>query len=172
MLKRTCVDRRPARAPLDDRGRDRERQRRTRAEEGRACERADRAHGDRAVVDLERERLADPDERDDRERARCMSVAAPRSDAEDAGDHADAATSADEARRARGEREEARPVHACAAVCRRSATGVASGTRGGGARWSPSSGHGDERARCARPASASGSELAPSTRLRPWSFAR
>ena len=59
----------------------------------------------------------------------------------------------------------------CGAVCRRSCSGSASGTRASGSRWSPSSG--TATSRCVRSAGISnGSELAPRTRLRPCSFAR
>ena len=52
------------RAPLDDADRHGHRQRRSRPEERSARERADGADGDRAVVELERERLPHADERD------------------------------------------------------------------------------------------------------------
>ena len=56
------VDRRAPCAPLDDGGRDRERDRCPRTEERRARERTDGGDRDRAVVDLQRESLPDADQ--------------------------------------------------------------------------------------------------------------
>ncbi len=63
------VPRVPARAPFDRDRRNRERQRRSGAEERCACKGADRADRDGASLHLERERLAAADEDDDRDQA-------------------------------------------------------------------------------------------------------
>ena len=106
-----AVDLRPAGAPLDDRGRGREDERRPRAEEGRAGERADRADRDRAsVVHLDRERLAEADEHDEGDEREDVVVGAEQ-EPQHARADADHRHEADEEREAEREREEARPVN-------------------------------------------------------------
>ena len=68
-VEEELVDRRAPRAPLHRRGGDGERQRRLRAGDRGSGQRTDRADGDRASVELEGERLAAGDERDDRQQA-------------------------------------------------------------------------------------------------------
>jgi hypothetical protein len=84
----------------------RARQRRTRAEQRRTGDRADRADGDRAVVDLERERLPSADEPDDR-REPDPVVAVPEDGAQDACRDPGDADEPDEGGQAPREREEA-----------------------------------------------------------------
>ncbi len=97
-------------APLDHGGGDRDRERGARAEQGRSCDRADRSDRDRPLVELQRERLPDPDERDDCDEAEDV-LALAEHDPEHAGGDAEHADEADQHCEPRRERQEARPVH-------------------------------------------------------------
>ena len=104
------VERRPPRAPLHRGDRDRQGERGADAEQRGAGDRADGADRDRAVVDLERERLAGTDERDECNQPEPVR-AVRRDHAERAGHEADGADDPDEDRKTPREREEARAVH-------------------------------------------------------------
>ena len=110
-VEEDAVDLRPAGAPFDDRGRGREDERRPWAEQGSTREGADCADRDRAsVVHLDRERLAEADEHDERDEREDVVVGA-----EQEGQHAradaDDRHEADEEREPEREREEARSVN-------------------------------------------------------------
>jgi hypothetical protein len=160
------VERRARARSTRPRDRDRQRERGARAEERRAGDRADGADRDRAVVDLERERLPAADERDD---ASSRSSRAWPKSAEHAAAMPTTLTSPTRARAAR-EREEARPVQRVRPGGGARAPGA---PRGGRQRRTVVAvlRHGDE-ARWRFSGISSGSELASRTRLRPWSLAR
>ena len=103
------VERVAAGAPVDDRRHDRERQGGAIVEERRARERADRADRDRTfdLGELERERLAGADEREDREQADVVGAAAPDEAGGPSGD-ADSRHRRDDDREPAREREERR----------------------------------------------------------------
>ena len=117
-VEQDLVHRRAAGAPLHRTDRDRQRQRATRPEQRGAGEHADRAHGERALVDdLERECLR----RSRRARAgragrsgrRCSRGTSPATPASDA----DQAHGGDEHDQPRLQREEPRPLSACGRGC-------------------------------------------------------
>ena len=106
-----AVDLRPAGAPFDDRGRGREDERRPWAEQGSACEGADRADRDRAsVVHLDRERLAEADEHDEGDEREDVVVGAEQ-EAQHARADAHDRHEADQEREPEREREKARSVN-------------------------------------------------------------
>src|SRR6185436_16327607 len=104
------VERRPARAPLDRGDRDRQEEGGADVEQRGAGDRTDGTYRDRAVVDLERKRLAGADQRDEREQPEPVrAVTVDR--AERAGREAGRADDPDEDRKPARERQEARAVH-------------------------------------------------------------
>ena len=110
-VEQDAVDLGPAGAPLDDRRRGREHERRPRAEERRSGQRADRADRDRStVVDLDRERLAEADEDDEGDQREDVVVGSEH-EPDDARPDPDDRDEADEKGEPEREREEARPVH-------------------------------------------------------------
>ena len=110
MLNRTRWSSRAPCAPLDDRRRRRENERSARPEEGGTRERAHGADRDRAsVVHLDRERLPEADEHDERDQRKVV-VAGAEDDAEHARRDADEGDEAHEERQPAREREEPRAV--------------------------------------------------------------
>ena len=105
------MDRGPARAPLDDRDGERERERGAIVEQRGARERAHGADGDRALDlgQLERQRLAAADEGAHGQQSVDVGALTEEEPGETEAD-ADDADGADDEREARREREEARPV--------------------------------------------------------------
>ena len=171
-----AVERRAPSAPLHGDRRDREREGGARAEERGAGERADGADRDRAaVVDLERERLADADERDEREQPDDVVPTSQKTTPTTPAAIPATLTSADEDARAaaradrkRGPLQRVRRAGAAGSGC-----GPARRARRGAARDVLALlRHCGEAGRPRRRASSSGSELASRTRLRPWSLAR
>ncbi len=141
-------ERRPSHAPVDDRGREREQQRRAEAEDRRARERADRADGDRALEgrELERERLSSRDERDHGDEPEIVRTGAEEQSAEPRTD-ADGADRGDE----QAQRRHAMVVGLLGAALRPSRASVGAGVTTAACGASPAaaiaggSGHGGKR---------------------------